>query len=123
MSRNFEDVFDIYSVQLNYEILFLYIFFILFIPLSVFILFKFFPFKLVKSLFKREKIKINISDPKDTAYKLTFLIYKIDTPYNEELLKKLEKYKYKKKVVKFDKETLELIEKFLEKAKKYVEKV
>lgn len=42
------------------------------------------------------------------------MIYNYDTPYNQELLKRLEQYKYRKDVKPLDKETVKLIEQFLE---------
>ncbi len=71
--------------------------------------------KIIKPKFpKKEKIRIDPSKPKETAYTLTFLIHSYDTPYNKQLLKRLERFKYRKKVESFDKETLELISKFME---------
>ncbi|NPA53500.1 MAG: hypothetical protein GXO21_02405 [Aquificae bacterium] len=63
---------------------------------------------------KETQVKINLKNPKETAYTITFLIHKVETPYNEQLLKKLEEYKYKKTVNQLDKETVDLIRKFLE---------
>ncbi len=71
--------------------------------------------KIIKPEFtKKEKIRIDPSNPKETAYRLTFLIHRYDTPYNKQLLKRLERFKYRKKVESLDKETLELISKFME---------
>ncbi|WP_456466013.1 hypothetical protein [Persephonella sp.] len=63
---------------------------------------------------KKEKVRIDPSNTKETAYTLTYLIRRYDTPYNKQLLKRLEKFKYRKEVESFDRETLELISKFME---------
>ncbi|MDQ7056720.1 MAG: hypothetical protein Q9M89_09835 [Persephonella sp.] len=74
------------------------------------------PYKNLKlSITERgEKIKIDFRNPKKTAYTITYLIHRYETPYNTELLERLEKHKYRKEVSNFDKETEELIKKFVE---------
>ncbi|WP_456382499.1 hypothetical protein [Persephonella sp.] len=66
------------------------------------------------NLKKREETKIDINNPKQTAYQITFLIHKFETPYNSKLLEKLERYKYRKEVESLDSETRELIRQFIE---------
>ena len=109
------DLFEVYPLQVDYVLVFLF-FFIPFLFIIGFYIFlktlKTFPFPIKKD--KKEEIKINLKNPKETAYTITFLIYKTKTPYNTELLKRLEEYKYKKQVNQLDSETVELIKKFLE---------
>ncbi|WP_096999452.1 hypothetical protein [Persephonella hydrogeniphila] len=75
--------------------------------------------KPLKNIKKTEKpFQLNLSNSKETAYRVTFLIHKYSTPYNEELLKRLEKFKYKKDVDELDKDTIDLISKFMEYVRK-----
>lgn len=125
MNTDFYSTFEIYSISFDFIQIILF-----FLGLSVFIISFYFLIRLVKlpsfEFFpekRRERISINTEDPKKTAYKITFLIHKYDTPYNDQLLKRLERFKYRKKVDKLDRETLELIEKFIEHIKEYGHRV
>ena len=71
---------------------------------------------------RRENIKIinslNLSETKDSAYTITSLglVFKDDTPEHtqiyDNLVQKLESYKYRKEVEEFDSEVLSLIEQY-----------
>jgi hypothetical protein len=115
MDTKIMDLFEVYPLQVNYVLVFLF-FFIPFLFITGFYILlktlKRFPLPIKKE--KKKEIKINLKNPKETAYTITFLIYKTKTPYNTELLKRLEEYKYKKQVNQLDRETVELIKKFLE---------
>ena len=109
-------LFDTYSLEYKiWDFLIPFFFSILFIFLAVITFNLSKKIKLIKPKFpKKEKIRIDPSKSKETAYTLTFLIHRYDTPYNKQLLERLERFKYRKEVESFDKETLELISKFME---------
>jgi len=115
MNREIFHIFEIYSIQVDYISLVSFLLIPIFFILAFFIFFKFLKKIDIFHLKKKEtQVKINLKNPKETAYTITFLIHKVETPYNEQLLKKLEEYKYKKTVNQLDKETVDLIRKFLE---------
>ena len=72
-----------------------------------------------KEYFKKIK-RLNLKDAKKSAYAITFYggLFKDDSPRHNEMFKnitqRLEDYKYKKDVEKFDKETLGYIELYKE---------
>ncbi len=109
-------LFETYPLEI--DVLKYLVYFLLAIFLTVFsvLLFKkSFLLQIKFSLWrKQETFRFDMKNPKKTAYTLTFLTYRYDTPFNEELLKKLEKYKYRKEVSHFDRDTQELIKKFIE---------
>jgi len=74
------------------------------------------PIKIAKKA--EERFQLDLSNPKETAYRITFLIHKYSTPYNKELLERLERFKYRKNVEDLDKDTLDLISKFMEYVRK-----
>ncbi len=114
METSFIRVFEVYPIWIEYSIFLT--------PVSTFIFLAIvFVFFMYKPFFKKQRknsFRFDFSDAKKTAYQITFLTYKYNTPYNKELLKKLEAFKYKKKVGNLDEETLTLIKKFLEYVKK-----
>ncbi|MBK3331607.1 hypothetical protein GWK41_00840 [Persephonella atlantica] len=116
MGKNPAQLFEAYPLEIDiisylvYAIVFILV--LLLFILSV----KKFPYRNIKlyGTSKRKEIKIDLKNPKKTAYTITYLIHNYETPYNRELLKRLEKHKYRKKVSSFDRETVELIKKFVE---------
>ncbi len=114
MEKKIIDIFHIYPIWIDYFYILSFVLFPFVFFAFVYLFFKF-PFKHLKipSLKKKEKIEINFKNPKETAYRITFLIQRFETPYNKELLKRLEKYKYRKEVKDLDKKTVSLIKKFL----------
>ncbi len=122
MNRDFLNVFEIYSLHI--EFIQTIVFIVLFLVITGFLFFilKNIPtlnFPKINKKDQRTEIKIHPHDPKKTAYEITFLIHKIETPYNEELLNRLEKFKYRREVENFDPETIELIKRFIEYVKEY----
>lgn len=112
MDKNIIQLFELYPLEYDFSI-FLYVF----VFVTAFFILGFASFKLfskVKLPSTKKKTDIDFNNPKKTAYIITFMTYKYDTPYNQELIKRLEKHKYRKQVEPLDEETKELIKKFLE---------
>ena len=113
MERNILQLFEPYSLEYDFSI-FLYIGIAITLLFLVFLII----YRLFNKLrcfpYSRKKIIIDFNNPKETAYTITYMIHDYNTPYNQELLKRLEQYKYRKDVKPLDKETVKLIEKFLE---------
>ncbi len=112
MEKNIVQLFELYPLEYNFSV-FLYIgvFIVAFFVLG------FVSYRLLSKIklpSTKKQIGIDFNNPKETAYVITFMTYKYDTPYNQELIKRLEQYKYRKKVEPLDEETKELIKKFLE---------
>ncbi len=113
MEGNILQLFEPYSLEYDFSV-FLYIggvgillFLVVFTSYKLFNKLRCFPFS-------RKKIIIDFNNPKEAAYTITYMVHNYDTPYNQELLERLERYKYRKDVRPLDKETIKLIEKFLE---------
>ncbi|WP_457621933.1 hypothetical protein [Persephonella sp.] len=121
MNRDFFSTFEIYSIVIDFYPVIVVLSGLIAALILLYYLFKSFrlPVFNVLQKEKEEKISLDLKDPKKTAYKVTFLIYKYDTPYNDQLLHRLERFKYRKKVEKLDNETVELIKKFIEHIKEY----
>ncbi len=110
MEREYLQDFSIYGLYIDYSVffkLFAFLFFLSVVSYTAFSL-----LKRIKPE-KKEEIILDLKKTKETAYKITFLLYKYKTPYNRQLLKSLEKYKYRKKVEDFDNETKKIIIDFL----------
>ncbi|ACO03783.1 MAG TPA: hypothetical protein DEP48_06020 [Persephonella sp.] len=125
MNRDFFSTFEIYPIVIDFYQIILIISGLVLLLISFYLIIRFLKlpsFELVPRK-REEKISINLEDPKGTAYSVTFLIHRYDTPYNEQLLKRLERFKYRKKVDRLDRETVELIEKFIEYIKEYGHRV
>ncbi len=109
-------IFDTYQLEYNGGGIFLFFTAVVSIAVVVFVLFQIKPDirKILPVRRIREKITLDLNNSKKTAYQITFLIHRYETPYNKELLKKLEKYKYRKDVDSLDEDTVQLIGKFIE---------
>ncbi|WP_297455960.1 hypothetical protein [Persephonella sp.] len=113
MEGNILQLFEPYSLEYDFSV-FLYIGGVgILLFLMIFIGYKLFN-KLKYFSYSRKKLIIDFNKPKETAYTITYMIHNYDTPYNQELLERLEQYKYRKDVKPLDEETVKLIEKFLE---------
>ncbi|WP_457641733.1 hypothetical protein [Persephonella sp.] len=116
MNKEFFSVFDIYTIVIDYLQIFLFLFVSVTLLLTIYTTHRFLklPISIKIRRKKEDHIKIDLKNSKETAYTITFLIHRYDTPYNTKLLKNLEKFKYKKHVENLDEETVQLINNFLE---------
>jgi len=110
------DLFELYPLEYDFTGIFLLLSILstIFILIGIAVKFKLgFDFTILLKE-KKKPVRINLKNPKETAYNITFLIHQFSTPYNSKLLKKLERYKYRKEVENLDSETKELIMQFIE---------
>ncbi len=112
MEKNITQLFETYPLEVDILGYLFFLWTVIFMLLFSYVLMRRFSLKL-PAIKRNEKVKIDFSNPKKTAYTVTYLIHKYESPYNRQLLKKLEKYKYRREVSNFDRETKELIKKFI----------